>query len=137
MRNLELIFKALADSNRTRIVNLLLYGESCVCKLQEILKESQPKISRHLAYLKNSGLVEDRRESARIFYRLKPLPNKFLKELFSSLRNAFQSTPELAEDLIRLKQKLGSKKVYFIQQVSFPDPGKLKAAKRFQKGISF
>lgn len=66
----EQIFKALADANRLRIVNLLLHGELCVCDIQYVLENSQPNISRHLAYLKNSGMVADRRDGYRVFYRL-------------------------------------------------------------------
>lgn len=54
MLELESIFKALGDTNRLRIVNLLLHGELCVCDIQYVLENSQPNISRHLAYLKRS-----------------------------------------------------------------------------------
>ena len=70
MKELEQYFKALADANRLRILNLLLHGELCVCDIQFVLEASQPNVSRHLAYLKNSGLVLDRRDGFRIFYRL-------------------------------------------------------------------
>ena len=70
MRELEQYFKALADTNRLRILNLLLHGELCVCDIQFVLETSQPHASRHLAYLKNSGLVVDRRDGYRIYYRL-------------------------------------------------------------------
>ena len=57
MRELEQYFKALGDNNRLRIINLLLHGELCVCDIQYVLENSQPNVSRHLAYLKNSGMV--------------------------------------------------------------------------------
>jgi hypothetical protein len=62
MKELEQYFKALGDANRLRILNLLLHGELCVCDIQFVLAASQPNVSRHLAYLKNSGLVIDRRD---------------------------------------------------------------------------
>ena len=70
MMDVEQVFKALADANRLRIVNLLLHGELCVCDIQYVLENSQPNVSRHLAYLKNSGIVLDRRDGYRVFYRI-------------------------------------------------------------------
>ena len=70
MKELEQYFKALDDTNRLRILNLLLHGELCVCDIQYVLRATQPNVSRHLSYLKNSGLVLDRRGGYRIFYRL-------------------------------------------------------------------
>ncbi len=55
---METLFKALADATRLRILGLLLTGEVCVCHIHESLKISQPKASRHLAYLRRSGLVD-------------------------------------------------------------------------------
>jgi ArsR family transcriptional regulator len=57
MKELEQYFKALGDNNRLRIINLLLHGELCVCDIQYVLENSQPNVSRHLSYLKNSGMV--------------------------------------------------------------------------------
>lgn len=125
MIDLEETFRALADLNRMRIVNLLLYGESCVCELQDILQKSQPKISRHLAYLKNSGVVEDRREGARVFYQLKPALRKSTPQLWDSLKKAFLTSTLLAEDLAGLKRKLAKGNMYFIQQA--PLPGSVKS----------
>jgi len=124
MRELEQIFKALSDPNRMRIINLLLYGESCVCRVQEILRESQPKISRHLAYLKNSGVVKDRREGNRVYYRLKPGIKKSQGVLLESLRKSFRTSPLLKEDLFRLKLSLKKDGSYFI--VEHPLPPRLK-----------
>src|ERR1017187_116219 len=68
MRDIEQLFKGLADVTRLRILNLLLHGELCVCDIQYVLDSAQPNISRHLMYMKNSGLVLDRREGQRIYY---------------------------------------------------------------------
>ena len=57
----------MGDSNRLRIVNLLLHGELCVCDIQYVLENSQPNVSRHLAYLKKSKMVLDRRDGYRVF----------------------------------------------------------------------
>ena len=67
---LETLFKALADSTRLRILGLLLTGEVCVCHIHDSLRITQPKASRHLAYLRRSGLVETRRQGLWIYYRL-------------------------------------------------------------------
>jgi len=67
------LFKTLADETRLSLVLLLREkGELCVCELTSILRESQPKISRHLALLRDSGLLIDRRDGKWIHYRLSP-----------------------------------------------------------------
>ena len=101
---LEACFRGLADANRLRILNLLLYGELCGCDIQYVLEMSQPNVSRHLTYLKHAGLATDRREGFRVFYRLADDPKDRLKGLFDFLRAAFQADPALREDLTRLKQ---------------------------------
>src|SRR5437764_14414357 len=59
---MELLFKALADRTRLRLLNLMGAGEVCVCFFVEVLGTNQPKISRHLAYLRRAGVVAARRE---------------------------------------------------------------------------
>src|SRR5258708_33269894 len=68
--DLVTLFQALGDRTRLRLLNLLAGGELCVCYFVELLREAQPKISRHLAYLRRSGLVETRRDGKWIHYRL-------------------------------------------------------------------
>jgi ArsR family transcriptional regulator len=64
------LFAALADRTRLRLLNLLRSGEVCVCYFVEILGETQPKISRHLAYLRRVGIVQARRDGKWIHYSL-------------------------------------------------------------------
>ncbi|HXE04408.1 MAG TPA: metalloregulator ArsR/SmtB family transcription factor [Bryobacteraceae bacterium] len=64
------LFQALADRTRLRLLNLMRGGEICVCYLVEVLGEPQPKISRHLAYLRRAGLAAARREGKWMHYRL-------------------------------------------------------------------
>jgi len=64
------LFQALADRTRLRLLNLMSGGEVCVCYFVELLDEPQPKISRHLAYLRRAGLVAARREGKWMHYRL-------------------------------------------------------------------
>ncbi len=106
MRDLEQLFKGLADQTRLRILNLLIHGELCVCDIQYVLASSQTNVSRHLTYLKNSGLVLDRREGARMYYRLAQ-PNEGLhKLLFPFLRDTFKSSEILSEDSQKLKKAI-------------------------------
>jgi ArsR family transcriptional regulator len=66
----ELFFKALADRTRLRLLNLMRTDEVCVCFFVEILKINQPKISRHLAYLRRAGIVGARRQGPWMHYRI-------------------------------------------------------------------
>jgi ArsR family transcriptional regulator len=64
------LFAALADPTRLRLLNLMAGREVCVCYFVEILDQSQPKISRHLAYLRRTGIVAARREGKWMHYRI-------------------------------------------------------------------
>ncbi len=69
----QTLFDALADPVRRRLLALLLEtDERCVCELHGALNESQPKVSRHLAVLREAGLVATRREGVWMYYRLHP-----------------------------------------------------------------
>ncbi|MHB1673703.1 MAG: ArsR/SmtB family transcription factor [Acidobacteriaceae bacterium] len=68
--NAERFFQALGDTTRLRLLNLMGEQEICVCYLVEILGQSQPKISRHLAYLRRAGIVAARREGKWMHYRI-------------------------------------------------------------------
>lgn len=70
MKKTTALFKALAHDTRLRILNLLLGGEVCVCRIMEILHLPQSTASRHLGILKNAGLVEDRRDGIWVHYSL-------------------------------------------------------------------
>src|SRR4029077_3418393 len=88
MKGVEDYFKGLADINRLRIINLLLRGELCGCDIQYVVGSSQSNVSRHLTYLKRSGLVVDRREGYRVYYRLIEDAEPEYKELLTYLRMA-------------------------------------------------
>jgi ArsR family transcriptional regulator len=68
--NMERFFQALGDNTRLRLLNLMGDQEICVCYFVEILAQGQPKISRHLAYLRRAGVVEARREGKWMHYRI-------------------------------------------------------------------
>src|SRR5512137_1313513 len=106
MKELEQYFKALGDTNRMRILNLLLHGELCVCDIQYVLEATQPNVSRHLSYLKNSGLVLDRRDGYRIFYRLAEPTHRAKKHLFEFLQQAFKNEEPFQDDTLKLKEAI-------------------------------
>ena len=95
------LFKALADETRARISLLIAReGELCVCELTCALAQSQPKISRHLALLRSSGLLADRRQGQWVYYRLHPRLPQWALQLVQSTAQANQEW--LAIDYERL-----------------------------------
>jgi ArsR family transcriptional regulator, arsenate/arsenite/antimonite-responsive transcriptional repressor len=106
---LDQYFRGLADATRLRMLNLLLHGELCGCDIQYVLEMSQPNVSRHLTYLKNCGLVLDRRDGPRIFYRLTEARSGPAKHLFECLRQAFKGEEILREDTRKLKEAIQSR----------------------------
>lgn len=88
--NIERFFQALGDNTRLRLLNLMGDQEICVCYFVEILGQPQPKISRHLAYLRSVGIVEARREGKWMHYRMVMPPNegaiKVLREILDWLK---------------------------------------------------
>lgn len=108
MKQLEQYFKALGDTNRLRIINLLLHGELCVCDIQYVLQNSQPNVSRHLAYLKNSGMVVDHRDGFRMYYRLSDPAEATKSFLFTFLKQVFAADEQLEQDTERLREAIGA-----------------------------
>jgi ArsR family transcriptional regulator len=105
MKGIEDYFKGLADINRLRIINLLLQGELCGCDIQYVVGSSQSNVSRHLTYLKRSGLVVDRREGYRVYYRLIQDNKPEYTELFTYLKVALTDKVFMA-DSKKLKQAI-------------------------------
>lgn len=106
MKELEQYFKGLADGTRLRMLNLMLHGELCGCDIQYVLEMSQPNVSRHLTYLKNCGLVLDRRDGPRIFYRLVESRFGTAKRFFDFLPLVFKGERLLQEDTRKLKEAI-------------------------------
>lgn len=100
--DMELFFAALADRTRLRLLSLMAGGEICVCFFVEVLGTNQPKISRHLAYLRRAGLVSDRKEGKWVHYRIaepsEPNAARILREVLNWLRD----DPEMRRDRERL-----------------------------------
>ena len=85
------IFKACADESRLRILSLIvLNGEMCISDLEKILDFSQAKTSRHLIYLKNSGILTSRRYHHWVFYQIKDGVEDIIKQVFQFLRKDSQ-----------------------------------------------
>ncbi len=99
------LFQSLAGLTRLRLLNLMTAGEVCVCYFVEILDEAQPKISRHLAYLRRAGLVEARRDGKWMHYRLVMPPDPAQAE---SLRTVL---PVLADDRRMQRDRLALDRV--------------------------
>lgn len=93
------LFKALADQTRLRVLNLLTRRELCVCQIVEVLGTGQSKVSRHLAHLKNAGLVNSRREGLWIHYSLAPAEGALHEQVIGWLRHAKDEVPMAAADL--------------------------------------
>jgi ArsR family transcriptional regulator len=102
--NIEFLFKALADRTRLRLIGLIGDSEVCVCFLVVILKISQPKISRHLAYLRRARMVTARREGKWMHYRLTEPPDEHAARIFREVRAALSEHPELQRDREKLMQ---------------------------------
>jgi len=100
------LFKALGDTTRLRLLSLLLQGEQCVCDLMFALQLPQSTVSRHLAYLKNSGWVKDCRRGMWSYYRIAESPKAAHGQLLEILRTHLSEMEEVRQDLDRLIQRL-------------------------------
>lgn len=100
--NLETFFMALADKTRLRILSLLREREISVGFFSEVLGESQPKISRHLAYLRNAGLVDVRRDGKCMHYRLVHPHDEYAAQILEDTLNWLYSDEEIQEDYKKL-----------------------------------
>ena len=100
--DLKLLFRALADRTRLRLLNLMGENEVCVCYLVEALKLSQPKISRHLAYLRRAGIVVARRDGKWMHYRLALPSDAHLAGVIAAVRRCVATDPAIQSDRSRL-----------------------------------
>ena len=98
------LLKACADQTRLRLINLLdAEGEVCVCHLVDVLGTNQPKVSRHLAYLKRAGLVSDRKDGLWVHYRLTKSLTEHAGRLIECLNDCCAESPEMRQDVIKLR----------------------------------
>lgn len=99
------LFRAFADPTRLRLLNLLLERELCVCDLCEVLDEIQPKVSRHLAYLRRGGLVTVRRAGKWKHYAVMKKPAGLEHTLLACIRTCLRDLDVLKDDLSRLRKR--------------------------------
>jgi ArsR family transcriptional regulator len=124
--SIELLFKALADRTRLRVIHLIGDDEVCVCFFVEVLKTNQPKISRHLAYLRRAGLVTARREGKWMHYRLAHPPDIHAARIFREVREVLANSSEMQRDKERLAKICGGSQTP-IQLRRAPRPTSLSA----------
>ena len=98
------LFKALADDTRLRILALLLEGELCVCELIAALGLPQSTVSRHLAYLRNSGWVQDRRQGVWMYYQFAQPTGPLHQDLLDLLQHRQIEIPQARQDTLALQQ---------------------------------
>ena len=104
---LNVALRALADPTRLRILALLTGGEVCVCHIHEALSIPQPTASRHLAYLRKSGLVDARREGLWVHYGLAKMPDAVLGTLVQAVTHCIGHADTIARDRKRLERATG------------------------------
>lgn len=103
LKEMENLFLALADQTRLRILNLMRRGEVCVCFFVEVLGESQPKISRHLAYLRNAEIVEARRDGKWMHYKIIVPENEHAALILRNALGWLESQEKMREDYKKLE----------------------------------
>lgn len=103
-QRISTMFRAFSDPTRLRILRLLQAGECCVGDLVSSLELPQPSVSRHLAYLRDAGLVAVRKQGLWVYYRLTPAEGAFHQSLLYCLKCCFNEVPELQADARRAAQ---------------------------------
>jgi ArsR family transcriptional regulator, arsenate/arsenite/antimonite-responsive transcriptional repressor len=106
--DLAKVFRALADETRLRILALLRDGEVCVCHIHGGLRLPQPTVSRHLAYLRKTGLVECRRQGVWMYYRLGVPKSPVMHQVLHSALHALSHAEITSTDAVRLRNELAA-----------------------------
>jgi ArsR family transcriptional regulator len=104
---LENLFKALADKTRLRILALLGNNEVCVCHIHDSLGLPQPTVSRHLAYLRKSGLVATRRDGVWMHYQMSRSLNPAIQRVIAAAVEALQQSPATTQDRKQFERSFG------------------------------
>jgi len=104
LKSVESFYLALADKTRLRLLNLMRQGETCVCFFSEVLAESQPKISRHLAYLRGAGLVDTRRDGKWIHYSIRWPSDELQRQVLEATLTWMAGRDEMMADVDRFRQ---------------------------------
>ncbi len=106
---LEGVFRALADGTRLRILALLAGGEVCVCEIHESLDLPQPTVSRHLAYLRNAGLVSGRKQGLWVYYSLAQPDDPVVRAVLGAAAHWAHHVPSVERDAARLEKRTGTR----------------------------
>lgn len=101
MRSYVSLFRALSDETRLRVMVLLSRKELCVCELEAALVSTQVKVSRHLAVLKNAGLVTSRRDGQWIYYAIARPRNCLEEKIFACFKDCLRKNEVVKKDLFR------------------------------------
>lgn len=117
---METMFMALADRTRLRLLNLMAGGEVCVNYFTEAIGESQPKVSRHLAYLRNARLVDTRRHGKWIYYSIRWPDNDAFGSVLNATLSALSNDPESRSDSARLSALTDGRKSMSIEASTAP-----------------
>jgi ArsR family transcriptional regulator len=107
LQAVDLVLKALADPTRLRIVGLLQHGEICVCHIHASLGISQPKASRHLAYLRRAGVVHGEKRGLWVYYSLAAQSSKPAQALLDAARHCTSHLTATRRDVARLVAQTG------------------------------
>ncbi|MCY7375625.1 MAG: metalloregulator ArsR/SmtB family transcription factor [Pyrinomonadaceae bacterium] len=99
---MELFFAALADNTRLRLLNLMQDTEVCVCYFVEVIGTNQPKISRHLAYLRKAGIVAARRDGIWAHYRIMMPKNEHAARVLRDIQEWLKTDKVMQKDRIQL-----------------------------------
>lgn len=129
LAQMETLFKACADQTRLRILNLLACeGEVCVCHLVDVLGTNQPKVSRHLAYLKRVGLVADRKDGLWVHYRLATPMAEHAQRVLACLNGCCAEVPEMRRDVLSLQTVRGAQPLVKLTRRQSAEPMPVKSA---------
>ena len=109
---LENLFKALADKTRLRILALLGNNEVCVCHIHDSLGLPQSTVSRHLAYLRKSGLVATRRDGVWMHYQVSRSLSPVIQGVVSAAVDALQQLPATTQDRKQFQRSFGQLYVF-------------------------
>ena len=101
LSEMETLFLALADKTRLRLLNFMRQTEVCVCFFTEALGESQPKISRHLAYLRNADIVSARRDGKWMHYQIKYPENLYAAKILQDTLDCLKAQTDMQSDYER------------------------------------
>lgn len=118
--DLPKFFQALGDTTRLRLLNLMEEQEVCVCYLVEILGGPQPKVSRHLAYLRNAGIVSARREGKWMHYRIVMPPHRGAAQILRQTLDSLRDETVMKADRARLAKACCSPARYALDGAPIP-----------------